>query len=357
VTAPPHVLLAAMSLEPGNGGIATLARLTARVLARLADTGRIRASAITLLDTESPHDLGLQVETAKGSRLRFVASVQRAAVTRTHFIYDSLAAARAHCVVPFVRKPFMSWIHGIEVWPDEPAEPLVRIRRRWALRADTLVSVSAYTRERSGLRSAKLCWLSTESNEHAPDAPSQIQRVLMIGRVDEDYKGHHALVDAWTEVAAAVPTALLTFAGKGPQLDALRRKVAASPFASRIEVLGFVPEGEIENLWSNTAIFAMPSTGEGFGLVYIEAMRHGIPVIATKHDAGNEINVDGLTGFNVRMDTPGELSSRLIDLLKNPARAREMGREGRKRWHEHFRFGAFEGRFRPILEDFLTTQR
>ena len=61
-----------------------------------------------------------------------------------------------------------------------------------------------------------------------------------------------------------------------------------------IEFRGFVPDEQIEDVWASATLFAMPGVMEGFGLVYIEAMRHGLPVIASVHDAAPEINLDGI---------------------------------------------------------------
>jgi phosphatidylinositol alpha-1,6-mannosyltransferase len=99
----------------------------------------------------------------------------------------------------------------------------------------------------------------------------------------------------------------------------------------------------------------MPSRGEGFGLVYIEAMRHGLPIIASIHDAGQEINLDSQTGYNVNLDRPAELPERLIDLLSNPDRAAAMGRNGQQHWARQFSYDAFRKRFVPLLKEFIET--
>jgi phosphatidylinositol alpha-1,6-mannosyltransferase len=128
---------------------------------------------------------------------------------------------------------------------------------------------------------------------------------------------------------------------------------AQSPARESIEFLGFVPEDDMPALWRRAHVFAMPSRGEGFGLVYIEAMRYGVPVIASIHDAGQEVNLDGETGFNVSLDRPREISDRLVELLSSPSLLRQMGAAGRRRWHELFRFSAFKRRFLPIVDAFL----
>ncbi len=116
---------------------------------------------------------------------------------------------------------------------------------------------------------------------------------------------------------------------------------------------GFVQDDQMNEIWKKTKILAMPSRGEGFGLVYIEAMRHGRPVIASIHDAAQEININGETGFNVDLDVPGQLADRIVYLLTHQKEAIQMGENGRQRWKEHFRFSAFRDRFVPILNEFI----
>jgi phosphatidylinositol alpha-1,6-mannosyltransferase len=94
--------------------------------------------------------------------------------------------------------------------------------------------------------------------------------------------------------------------------------------------------------------------GEGFGLVYIEAMRHALPVIASIHDAAPEVVQDGRTGYTVNLDQPDELPERIVYLLKNPDKAKQLGMNGQRRWAEHFCYSAFRGRLQPILREFLS---
>jgi phosphatidylinositol alpha-1,6-mannosyltransferase len=116
---------------------------------------------------------------------------------------------------------------------------------------------------------------------------------------------------------------------------------------------GFVPDHALEACYAQATVFAMPSRGEGFGLVYIEAMRHGLPVIASVHDAAPEVVRDGQTGYTVNLDRPEELPERLIHLLKDRAHGQQLGQNGQRRWAEHYRYCHFQERFRPILLEFL----
>ena len=353
--------LAAESLTPGNGGICRVARLAMRAIGDwIAEHGEA-ARGVVLSDKFPPADAPFPIQACGGSRLKFVAATRAAALTCNRFVYDFLGMARAHCRMPLFNHPFLAFICGIEIW--EQARP---DRLAWSRRADTLVSISEYTRGRAealhgGFARARLCWLGTETDTSpdkraiAPHPP----RVLILSRMSraENYKGHRELIAAWPAVAAAAPGAVLTIAGGGDALADYRRQAAASPVADRIEFRGFVPEQSMDELWAQTDVFAMPSRNEGFGLVYIEAMRHGLPVIASVHDAGREVNVDGLTGWNVNLDQPGALADRIIRLLQNPAERRRMGAAGFARWDAHFRYARFRERFLEILNDLAAIPR
>jgi glycosyltransferase involved in cell wall biosynthesis len=98
------------------------------------------------------------------------------------------------------------------------------------------------------------------------------------------------------------------------------------------------------------AVFAMPSAREGFGLVYLEAMRAGRPCIGSTSDAAGDIIVQGETGFLVdRADGPA-LSGAIVSLLTDGARRAAMGEAGRKRFEAHFTADRFAARFRDILD-------
>ena len=351
------VFLAAESFSINRGGIARLARLTAKALADEAAEGALDFSILALSDQVPSKEFCLNSRTANGSRAQFVYQANRAAVRYTHFVYDFLGMSRAHCRIPLLARPFMVWICGKDVW--EHAAPQ---RIKWAHRANTLLSISNYTRERAerahgGFRRASICWLGTETDEPAAARRPRDQQptVLILGRMNEKegYKGHAELIECWPEVVSAVPDARLVIAGSGPGQEPIQHLASVSPSAPSIEFRGFVPEEEINELWSEASVFAMPCRREGFGLVYIEAMRHGVPVIASTHDAGQEINLDGKTGYNVNLADPAELAQKLIRLLKTPELAFHMGRNGKERWREHFCYSAFRKQFKPLLRNFL----
>ncbi len=350
----PKFFLGLESVRAGNGGICRVARLIARVLAEEQKAGQCEVNGVVLSDAARAQELGLSLKLAKGSRTKFVGAVNGALFGSSHFIYDCGGMARGHQWLPLPRRPSLVFIHGIEVWPGT----LHAKQFRAIVRANLVVSNSNYTRVHAAaaeLASAQVCWLATEQDDapetaHARAGPP---RVLILARLDDStYKGHAELIRCWPAVRAAVSDAVLTIAGTGPGAGRYKRMGEETGLpADSIEFRGFVPEERLPDLWDQTTLFAMPSRGEGFGLVYIEAMRHGVPVIGSVHDAAPEVNIDGVTGYNVSLDKQDELPDRIIRLLRDRDLAAKLGANGAVRWAEHFRYSAFRERFLRILRN------
>jgi phosphatidylinositol alpha-1,6-mannosyltransferase len=223
-----------------------------------------------------------------------------------------------------------------------------------------MVTNSHFTRERATsydpvFAAARVCWLGTAEDD-PPDSLAPLDGppvVTVIGRLDNAaYKGHRELIEAWPSVVDAVPGAELIIVGAGPSLEKHRSLAAASAAAEFIKLVGFEPDSALPERWRRSVVFAMPSRGEGFGLAYVEAMRWGVPVIASVHDAGQEVNVNDLTGFNVDLDRKDALRDAVIALLRDRDLAARMGAAGHRRWRESFCYSAFRDRFLLELAHF-----
>lgn len=306
-------------------------------------------SIVSLLDSDRALLDGFRARTCNGLKPVFAAWMHVQAFSASHFLYDVIGLARAHPRLPLLHRDFAVWLHGLEAWEQ------MRKEHRAALqRARLALVTSHYTLERhqasySPLPTARVCWLATEQD----DPPARLATftgpptVLLVGRIEagEGRKGHAELLECWPAIVSAEPRARLVFAGAGSGLAAIQQRARASPAAANIDVLGFVPEAALPELFARAHVFAMPSRQEGFGISYVEAFRYGVPVIASTHDAGQEVNVDGQTGFNMDLARRGDLGERLIQLLRNTDLAAALGRAGHLRWQQHFRYSAFARRF------------
>ena len=97
---------------------------------------------------------------------------------------------------------------------------------------------------------------------------------------------------------------------------------------SHVLFCGFLPARALAALWERVAVFAMPSAREGFGLVYLEAMRAGRPCIGSTSDAAGDIIVDGETGLLVDRANRSALAEALVTLLTNVSMRRQWAKQG-----------------------------
>jgi phosphatidylinositol alpha-1,6-mannosyltransferase len=162
--------------------------------------------------------------------------------------------------------------------------------------------------------------------------------MLIVGRLDaaQRHKGHDHLLEALPLVLREVPDAQLVIAGGGDDLDRLEKKAQALGLADHVLFLGRVKQAQLHGLYNRCALFAMPSDGDGFGMVFLEAMMHRLPCIGLDRGAASEIFEDGVSGVLVdRENLPG-MAERLAGLLQDETRRRKLGQAGFERYREHF---------------------
>jgi glycosyltransferase involved in cell wall biosynthesis len=157
--------------------------------------------------------------------------------------------------------------------------------------------------------------------------------LLCVGRLIP-IKGHIVLLRAFADARRAVPGLTLDMAGRGPLEPALKSLAKELGVADAVRFLGYV--SPVQAAIERAAVVVVPSMGEGFGMVALEAMERGRPVIAAGIGGLGELVQDGVTG---RLVAPGEaepLRRAIVELASDPELARRMGAAGRARALEHF---------------------
>jgi glycosyltransferase involved in cell wall biosynthesis len=158
-------------------------------------------------------------------------------------------------------------------------------------------------------------------------------RLLCVGRLIP-VKGHLVLLRALAQARSRAPGLVLDIAGQGPLEPALKAYAAELGLSDAVRFLGFV--SPIQSAIEAASAVVVPSLGEGFGMVALEAMERGRPVVASDVGGLPEIVADGETGFVVPAGDAEALADALVTLVSSPARAAEMGQAGRRRALESF---------------------
>ncbi|MCB9006625.1 MAG: glycosyltransferase [Ardenticatenaceae bacterium] len=179
-----------------------------------------------------------------------------------------------------------------------------------------------------------------------PNTPPATLTVLYLGRL-EKRKGIQDLFAAIPQVLAQVPNVQFIIAGAdNSHRDGFQQQTGLTyaahfqrqyaQFASQVSFLGQVSEEKLNQLYQSCDLFVAPSLYESFGLIYLEAMNYGKPVIGCRAGGIPEVVDDGVTGLLAEPEAPADLAEAILKMLQNPSLLREMGLAGRQRLLEKF---------------------
>lgn len=176
---------------------------------------------------------------------------------------------------------------------------------------------------------------------------------LFVGRFVY-YKGCRTLIEAFAKAAGKDSSLRLDLVGTGPLEDELKARVKELGLSGRICFHAGVDDDELIRFFQRCDVFVLPSLfrSEAFGLVQIEAMAFGKPVINTKLPSGVPyVSLHGETGLTVEPGQPAELADAMLYLAQNPDERLQMGLRARKRMEEQFRMDTMLERVRDLYAE------
>lgn len=360
------VLLLAPSLK-SIGGVQNYTRTLIDALNVVLGSSHVRVVAVEG-DPEARSDGSLALSASV--KLRFLAS---AVATSLSWSPDLILCAHvglapaARVTQRITRTPYWLVLYGIEVWGDLPPAKAEALRG-----AERYVTITRFTLDamvaRQNLKNARASILpptlpkprARTAEAGAPaDAPPR-PTVLTVGRIaaSERYKGHDIILDAWPDVLRRVPDAEYLIVGDGDDRARLESRAREMGVTDSVHFTGSVSPEELDVCYDRCSVFAMPARteldaraprGEGFGIVFLEAMAHGKAVVGPRAGAPAEFIRSGEHGLLVDPSNTGEVAGALIELLEDPARARRMGEAGKQWVEREFTFDRFCERLREAL--------
>lgn len=208
--------------------------------------------------------------------------------------------------------------------------------------ADASIAVSSFTRDLVASVAGDASRIYVINNGvDLPPAPTFDPRpgpptILTVARMEERYKGHDVLARALPLVRSRVPDARWVAVGDGSLRATFESLVAANGSAEAAVFTGSVSDGERDDWFRRSHVFAMPSRlparrpgGEGFGIVFLEAGANGLPVVAGGVGGALDAVVNGETGLLVDPTDHLALADALTTILTDHKRAGQMARAGR----------------------------
>lgn len=244
--------------------------------------------------------------------------------------------------------------HGIEVWKK------FSFFKRFFLRKITILPVSNYTKNLMKIfnnffdTNFKLLFNSIELNEQVNYFSKNIYNhqdfnLLSVSRLDknDNYKGIDSVIKTIPLLIKQIPNLKYTIVGKGDDKDRLEKLAKDLNVEEYVKFKGFVEN--VEPYYQHCDIFILPSKGEGFGIVYLEAMKYKKPCIACDEGGQTDVVLDNKTGYLCKYDNVECLASKVIDLYKNVTKRKQFGENGYKHLIDNFTFEKFQKRLKIIL--------
>jgi phosphatidylinositol alpha-mannosyltransferase len=230
---------------------------------------------------------------------------------------------------------------------DLAAPGLRRVARRIAVRIAVSEAAAAFVRERIG-GSFEIVPNGVDVARFAAAVPADLgdgTKLLFVGRLDER-KGFPTAVAAFAELAVDRPGLRLVVVGDGPDRDAADG--LPPDVRDRITFLGSVPNRDLPPIHAACDLFLGASVGgESFGIVLVEALAAGLPVVASDIPGYDEVVRDGLDGLLVPPRDPGALAAAVARVLDDPALSASLASAGRDRARS-FDWGVVTGRIEAL---------
>ena len=263
--------------------------------------------------------------------------------------------------------PYWILVYGVDAWDIK--NPL---RRRSLHAAEKVISISSYTRDRlmqeQSLPFSKISLLPVTFNisrfQIKPKPVYLLDRyylkasqpiILTVARLsdDEQYKGYDQVIRAIPSIQEKLPDVHYILVGKGSDRPRVEALIKSLGLTNHVTLAGFVSDNEIGDYYNLCDVFAMPSKGEGFGIVYLEALACGKPTVGGNQDGAIDAICQGELGLLVDPDNVDEIATTLIEILQGESLHPMVYRSEalRQRVDQIYGFESFQASLQALLQN------
>ncbi len=350
------------------GGIEKFNRAFIKALADLSTSLQLKATLGGMYDQRFDKDYTEQqtYHAFNGKKLQFVLWAVKQSLSQDVIILGHLNLAPIAVLLKLIAPKIKLIIicHGIEVF-----EPVGGFKKKALQQADQVLAVSSFTKQqlisKQGLSSEKITVFPNTIDPFFKfpvdfTKPAYLQQrygiaphervILTLTRLNsnEGYKGYDTLVSILPELLKQSIPVKYILAGKADakELQRMNALIKSLRLEQQVMMPGFIADEEITDHYLLADVFVMPSKGEGFGIVYTEAMACGLPVIAGNKDGSTEALQFGELGTLIDPDNADELKEALVQALALERKPKDV----QENMLNHFSFEKFKDRLKLVLE-------
>lgn len=373
---PLRVLFVTPDLFGPPGGIARFSRLCCQALTEASFIESVDIVALNDIELQNEHcaleSKKVRYYAMSANKRRFLQQLWQLWFARRHYhllftTHVNLTAALWPLqLIQLRNSALVAVAHGIDVW-----DRLSWLRRTALRNASQILAVSQVTQSRmeqaNGIRKkrVRILYNCLDPNLASPTVVKQSSTtalsslkspsILTVSRlsIHDRYKGHAQILQALAQIEQQVPPIQYYVVGEGELKAKLQELSRTLGISTTVHFLGQVDEATLQRLYQHADLFVMPSRGEGFGLVYLEAMACGTPVIAGNQDAAVEVVEHGETGLLVDPDNVTELAQSILQLLTNNDLRKKMGEAGCQVAMTKFSYERFRETLFTYLQELL----
>jgi Glycosyltransferase len=225
--------------------------------------------------------------------------------------------------------------HGVEIW-----QPLSAWKIKMLQTCDSIFAVSTFTKKKlkelynidSKCMVLNNCldpflpkeYEGNNNLYHKYNLSKENFILITVTRISatEQYKGHEKVIESINRIIKQFPELRYIIAGKYDlsEKERLEKVINHYNLNNKIFFTGFIPDDELPGYYNSSDLFIMPSKGEGFGIVFIEAMNYGLPVIAGNKDGATDALCNGKLGLLVDPENVEEISAAITKVIQNKLR-------------------------------------
>ena len=275
--------------------------------------------------------------------------------------------------------PYVVYAFGAEI-SGGGLGPLKRLVLR---HADIVITISRYTTAQvlaAGVAPARIRVIApgVDLDRYHPNGAGASLRarlgltgrplLLTVGRLDRSsqYKGHDTVIAALPAIRREIPDVAYLIVGSGNDQPRLVALAAATGVRDAVIFAGYVPYDALPSYFAACDLFVLPNrvepfgsgeATEGFGMVSIEAAASARPVIAGRHGGSTDAVADGVTGLLLDPPDAAGVATAVLALLRDPARAQQMGAAGRRRVEAEFTWAGKAQQLADLIADLNRNRR